>query len=182
MLMQVMQMDPRFTDVFGALTGINMDDMAENRAKYEANQEELSKKAEAEAEAKRKAEDEAALPSEAKMQMQRAKDAEAKKAQGTEFYKKRDFAKALELYREAMNMNPDELLYYSNVAAVQIESKNFEDAIKTCDMGIEKSRGGPYDYVKLAKVIARKASALEKSGRLDEAMKCYQAALLENND
>jgi len=49
-------------------------------------------------------------------------------------------------------------------------------------MGIEKSRGGPYDYVKLAKVIARKASALEKSGRLDEAMKCYQAALLENND
>lgn len=45
MLMQVMQMDPRFTDVFGALTGINMDDMAENRAKHEANQEDLSKKA-----------------------------------------------------------------------------------------------------------------------------------------
>lgn len=31
MLMQVMQMDPRFTDVFGELTGINLGDMAQAR-------------------------------------------------------------------------------------------------------------------------------------------------------
>jgi stress-induced-phosphoprotein 1 len=36
--------------------------------------------------------------------------------------------------------------------------------------------------VKLAKVIARKASALEKSGKLQESLAAYQAALLENND
>ncbi len=35
MLMQVMQMDPRFTDVFSELTGINLNDMAENKQKYD---------------------------------------------------------------------------------------------------------------------------------------------------
>jgi stress-induced-phosphoprotein 1 len=59
-------------------------------------------------------------------------------------------------------INPDELLFYSNVAAVHIEMKNFQAAVKSCDEAIEKAKGGPYDYVKLAKVIARKASALEK--------------------
>jgi hypothetical protein len=48
------------------------------------------------------------------------------------------------------------------VAAVHIEMKNFQAAVKSCDEAIEKAKGGPYDYVKLAKVIARKASALEK--------------------
>lgn len=28
-------MDPRFTDVFSELTGINLNDMAENKQKYE---------------------------------------------------------------------------------------------------------------------------------------------------
>jgi len=66
-------MDPRFTDVFGALTGIDLDKMSENRANHEKNQEEVNKreaearaKREAEAEARRKAEEEAALPSEEK--------------------------------------------------------------------------------------------------------------------
>jgi tetratricopeptide (TPR) repeat protein len=69
------------------------------------------------------------------MQLQREKDAEAKKAQGTEFYKKKDFVKALELYTEAVNLNPAELIYYSNVAAVHIETKNYAEAIKSCEQG-----------------------------------------------
>lgn len=108
------------------------------------------------------------------MKLQRAKDAEAKKAEGTEYYKKRDFAKALELYTEASNMNPDELIFYSNVAAVHIEMKNFDLAIKVCDQGIESAKGGAYDYAKLAKVMARKASALEKKGEYQAAMEMYQ--------
>jgi hypothetical protein len=37
-------MDPRFTDVFGALTGIDLDKMGENRANHEKNQEEVNKR------------------------------------------------------------------------------------------------------------------------------------------
>jgi stress-induced-phosphoprotein 1 len=78
-------------------------------------------------------------------------------------------------------MNPDELIFYSNIAAVHIEKKDYAAAIQSCDKGIEKSKGTNYDYVKLAKVMARKASALEKFGEFDTAIKCYQDALLEDN-
>jgi hypothetical protein len=51
--------------------------------------------------------------------------------------------------------------------------KNFDEAIKLCDIAIAKAREGSYDYVKLAKVIARKGSALEKSGHFDLALQAY---------
>jgi len=116
------------------------------------------------------------------MKIMNAREAEKKKAEGNEFYKKKDFINALKYYNEASDMNPDELIFYSNIAAVHIETKDYASAIKSCDKGIEKAKGTNYDYVKLAKVMARKASALEKSGDLEASNACYQSALLENND
>lgn len=144
--------------------------------------EENRVKREADAAARRKAEEEAAMPSEEKIKFTNAKNAEAKKLQGNEFYKKKDFVQALEHYHEAVSMNPDELLFYTNIAACHIEQKNFEEAIKQCDIAIERTKGVNYDFVKLAKVMARKASALEKSGDFDKALETYAAALLENKD
>ena len=85
--------------------------------------------------------------------------------EGNEFYKKKDFDRALQLYSAAIELNPNELLYYTNIAAVFIEQKKYEQAIAQCDIAIAKAREGPYDFVKLAKVIARKASAYEKGGQ-----------------
>lgn len=71
----------------------------------------------------------------------------------------------MELYQQAVALNPVELLYYTNIAACHIETKNFEAAIAECDKAIAKARElGNYDYSKMAKVMARKASAFEKSG------------------
>ena len=39
--MQVMQMDPRFMDVFKELTGIDLGEVQENRAKQEEQSEEM---------------------------------------------------------------------------------------------------------------------------------------------
>lgn len=58
--------------------------------------------------------------------------------------------------------------------------KRFEDCIKACDEGAEAIKGKSYDYIKLAKSMARKANALFKLGKLDESIAQYQAALLEN--
>jgi tetratricopeptide (TPR) repeat protein len=69
------------------------------------------------------------LPSEERLKLQKIKDAEAKKQEGNEFYKKKDFARALELYSAAIELNPNELLYYTNMAAVYIEQKKFDQAI-----------------------------------------------------
>lgn len=102
--------------------------------------------------------------------------------QGNEFYKKKNFDEALKFYFEAIELNPDEVLFYSNVAACYIEQKKFDDAIAICQKGIDSCKGKSYDFVKLAKVMARKASALEKKGDIDQALKVYADALLENND
>lgn len=189
MLMQLMQMDPRFMDVIQELTGIDLGALGKQQQQQEEQTEAMRQKAEedrkkrqAEEEARKKAEAEAALPQEEKEKLNKAREAEAIKNKGNEFYKKRDFENALKYYFDAIVMNPNEILFYSNVASCFIEQKKYSEAIEQCNKGIELTKGTNYDYVKLAKVMARKASALEKSGQIDEALKVYAAALLENND
>ena len=189
MLIQFIQMDPRFQVVFQEMTGINLGDVQAQQAKREAEEEktrqaqaEAQAKRDAEEAAKRKAAEEAAIPDEAKQELQRARDAEAKKLEGNGFYKKKDFKQALECYNAAIELNPNELLFYTNVAACHIEQKNFDLAISACEEAEKRAKGKYYDYVKLAKVLARKASAYEKSGQFEIALDTYSKALLENND
>ena len=98
-MMQMIQMDPRFMDVFKELTGIDLMDVQAQQMKAKERQEDNRKKKEeetakrrAEEEKRRKEEEEAALPEEEKQKIARKKQAEAKKAEGNEFYKKRQFA------------------------------------------------------------------------------------------
>lgn len=65
-------------------------------------------------------------------------------------------------------------MYYSNLAAVFIEQKNYDLAMEKCEAALEVARSGQYDFVKLAKVLARKASVLEKMGSLEEAIETYK--------
>lgn len=44
MMMQLIQTDPRFMDVFKELTGIDLMDMQEKQMKTKQNQEEIKKK------------------------------------------------------------------------------------------------------------------------------------------
>lgn len=88
----------------------------------------------------------------------------------------------MEYYQHAIDRVPEEITYYSNKAACFFEMKKFDECIKACDEGIETTKGRPYDYVKLAKAIARKANALLQMGKVDESIEHYQKALLENND
>ena len=89
---------------------------------------------------------------------------------------------AIEKYSKAIELNPKEIIFYSNLAAVHMEMKEFDLAIAECDKGIEiaKETVG-YDYAKLAKVMARKAACLAHKGQHDEAIDLYKSALLEDN-
>ena len=146
-------------------------EMAAERAAAEA----AEKKRKEEEEAKKKAEEAASKP-------KGWAEAEAKKAEGNTYYKKKDFPKAIELYSAAIELCPEEIIYYSNLAAVYIEMKEYDKAIEECDKAIAKTKEGPYDFAKAGKVLCRKASALQKKGDLDASIETYKAALLENND
>ena len=79
-------------------------------------------------------------------------------------------------------MNPKEMTFYSNLAAVYFEMGEFDTVIETCDKVIALAKEGPYDYVKLAKAMARKANALGRKDMLEESIALYREALLEHND
>lgn len=166
-ILQLAQQDPRFMDIFGELTGVNMGAMREDKMKDDADLEkkmedraaEDAKRAEAD-EIARKAAEEATLPNEEKIELQKKKDAEAKKLEGNAAYKAKDFPNAIRFYSEAIDLNPKEFTFYTNMAAVYVEMKEYDSAIEQCDKVIELSKEGGYDYVKLGKAMARKASAL----------------------
>ena len=87
--------------------------------------------------------------------------AEEKKKQGNEEFKNKNFRKAIELYEEAIRIDPKEIVYHSNIAAAQIELKDYDQAIAECDRAIEKAKGlAEYDFILLSKCMARKAQAL----------------------
>lgn len=98
--------------------------------------------------------------------MQKKKEAADAKLKGNDFYKKRDFPKALEFYNQAIEFDPEELTYYTNKAAVFFEQKNYDSCIETCDEAITLTKGKPYDYTKMSKAMARKANAQAKQGKL----------------
>lgn len=48
----------------------------------------------------------------------------------------------------------------NNKAAVYYEMKDYQKCIEECDRAIETSKSGHYDYAKLGKALARKATAM----------------------
>lgn len=97
-------------------------------------------------------------------------------------YKAKKFDEAKAAYSMAIELNPEDLIYYTNLAAVHIEEKNFDLAVAECDKAIAKSKEGIYDFVKLGKAMARKANALAGKGDYVGAIASYKSALIEHND
>lgn len=55
--------------------------------------------------------------------------AEDMKNKGNEAFKKKNFNEAINLYEEAIKLNPSEPLYYNNKAAAYIELKDYDAAL-----------------------------------------------------
>lgn len=82
---------------------------------------------------------------------------------GNQAYKKKDFAGAIEHYNLAFEMDSSDVLALNNLAAVFIEQAELEKAHEACDRGVKAMDDqGINDYVKRAKVYARKASVYAK--------------------
>lgn len=96
----------------------------------------------------KKADPEPELPEDKKLAKQ-AKEA------GNEFYKKKDFAKALENYEKAIEHDPTDITFYSNIAAVYYEQKQYQKCIEQCQKGIEIGRENRADFKLIAKAFTR---------------------------
>eukprot|EP00088_Acartia_fossae_P002704 TRINITY_DN11113_c0_g2_i1.p1 TRINITY_DN11113_c0_g2~~TRINITY_DN11113_c0_g2_i1.p1 ORF type:complete len:331 (+),score=88.03 TRINITY_DN11113_c0_g2_i1:65-1057(+) len=104
----------------------------------------------------------------------------AAKEQGNKAYKKRDFDTAISHYSEAVKLDPTELTFHNNLAAVYFEMKDFDKCIKECETAIEVGRENRADFKLIAKAYNRIGSAQRKKGDLQAAKTAFEKALTEH--
>ncbi|ANQ06487.1 STI1-like protein [Plasmodium coatneyi] len=104
------------------------------------------------------------------------------KQKGNEFYKQKKFEEALQEYEEAIKINPNDIMYHYNKAAVYIEMKEFDKAIETCLYAIENRYNFKADFAQVAKVYNRLAISYTNVKNYDKAIEAYRKSLVEDNN
>jgi len=99
---------------------------------------------------------------------------------GNQEYKKKDFAKAIEHYSKAIEMDPAEITFHNNMAAVYFEMKDLDKCIKECETAIDVGRTNRADFKLIAKAYNRMGTAQKKKGDLQAAKTSYEKALTEH--
>jgi len=189
MLLQHMS-NPKFAKAFEVITGLNMSSMGQKAQdlgkKFGDTVSSASepKPAETEPAAEELMEDDLTddEDDEMKAELDRKAQAEAEKAEGTAFYKKREFQAALDHYGKAFELDPTNPVYLSNTAAVYLEMKEYEKCRETCEKAIDLARETRADFKLVARILARVAASYEKENNAEKAMEWYNRSLAEHRD
>lgn len=99
-----------------------------------------------------------------------ASPADVLKAQGNDAFTAKRFDEAIELYSEAMKLDPQNPVYYSNRSACYFSKKQYREALADAMQCVDKDS-------KFIKGYLRLASAQMELGLFDDAEVCLRAAL-----
>ena len=78
---------------------------------------------------------------------------------GDEAFSKRDFDAALKYYLRAKQLNPREITYLNNMAAVKLEQKKYHQCMDVCDEAVNIGKKDPNNLKKIEKVLDLRAIA-----------------------
>lgn len=106
--------------------------------------------------------------------------AKREKDEGNSAYKKKDFDTALVHYNKAIEHDPTDITFYSNIAAVHFERKDFRQCITECEKGVEVGRDNRADYKLIAKAFARIGNSYRKLGENKQARTYFEKSLSEH--
>ncbi|XP_065207806.1 stress-induced-phosphoprotein 1 [Planococcus citri] len=106
--------------------------------------------------------------------------AKNEKELGNAAYKKKDFETALKHYNKAVELDPTNMTYYTNIAAVYFEQKNYKECIETCEKAIEIGRENRADFKLIAKAFARIGNAYKKMEDLRTAKVYFEKSMSEH--
>jgi len=173
--------DPRIVEALGVLASppgathgatpdVNMEDAPEEH-KHEESEHQETKREETKKEEPKKEETKQEESSPEK------KKAEEAKSKGNEAYKKKDFETALKFYDEALAIDPENIIYYTNKAAVYFEMAKYDECRAQCHLALEKSKFS--DYNLKAKAWSRIGNAYLKEKKYDEAINAFNKSLTE---
>jgi len=98
---------------------------------------------------------------------------------GNSAYKKRDFETALEHYAKAIELDPTNVSFLTNRAAVYFEQGKYDECIEECKKAIEVGREHMAGFKMIGKAYARIGNAYSKQGKLKEAIDAYNNSLVE---
>ncbi|XP_049868343.1 stress-induced-phosphoprotein 1 [Pectinophora gossypiella] len=104
----------------------------------------------------------------------------AEKDLGNESYKKKDFDTAIKHYQKAIEHDPTDITFYTNMAAVFFEQKEYEKCIKECEKGIDIGRENRADFKLIAKAFARMGNAYKKMEQWKLAKTYYEKSMSEH--
>lgn len=116
------------------------------------------------------------------------KKADEFKTKANDLYKKRSFEEALGQYDKAIEVEPNDAVYYCNKAAVYMEMGEFDKCMSTCQDVLTKryemngGLPGGASFEKIAKVYNRMAACQQRQKKFDEAIDFYNKALTEDNN
>jgi stress-induced-phosphoprotein 1 len=119
------------------------------------------------------------MTEEEKAEKQKKLNAIAAKDRGNGLYKEKKFAEALAAYDEAVAIDPSNVMFLNNKAAVYIEMGDLEKALALCDEALELGKVHRSSYEDKAKVYQRIASVHLKKNDLQAAINAYQKSQME---
>jgi len=99
---------------------------------------------------------------------------------GNEAYRSRDFPTAISHYEKAISLNPSEMTFHSNLAAVYFELKQLDKCVACCETAVEVGRENRADFKLVAKALSRMGSAYRRMGNLNAAKSVLEKALTEH--
>jgi len=180
MMMQLMQQDPLILEVFLAAQGMDVSDISGATGADFPGAEESKPPPPKPAPKKEEPPPDLRTPEQ--------KEADELKNKANAEYKKKNFKEAIELYDKAIAVEPNELIYHNNKAAVYVELGEYDKVIEMCKdlllrrYEINSANPGGGSFEKVAKVYNRMASVYEKQHNFDEAIEMYNKSLMEDNN
>ncbi|XP_076672614.1 stress-induced phosphoprotein 1 [Andrena cerasifolii] len=108
------------------------------------------------------------------------REALKEKQLGNDAYKKRSFEEALEHYNKAVELDPTEIIYLLNIAAVYFEQKEYDKCISQCEKAIEIGRENRADFKLIAKAFTRIGHVYKKMENWKQAKVAYEKSMSEH--
>lgn len=121
------------------------------------------------------------MPDEEREKLANKRKAVSVKEEGNKAYKARQFEDALRLYKDAAALDPEDITYRLNIAAVLFEKGDLDACVAECRSAIERGREVQAPYALIAKAFARIGNALMRRGDLKGALAAYDDSLLESH-